>query len=214
MISVAIMAHPKREQFIPYLLDRLDATPTVVWDEREDIWDTGRRSLLAYDPEARDHLVVQDDALLCRDLVATCARMREQARRPHPIGLYFGSIRPIKRETARLHRLAVRQGKRWIMMRRSPLWGVALLLPTEHIEQIVAFGDDRPERNYDRRIARWYWRQRIPQMFPVPSPVDHRSGEGHDSMVPGRANRRRIAHSFIGEDRSGLDIDWRTKVVR
>ena len=87
VLSVAVMAHPKRADLIPALCDSIDADVPVVWDERNDRWDTGRRALLAFDPAATHHLVVQDDALVCRDLVAGLQRALPHVPREAPVGL-------------------------------------------------------------------------------------------------------------------------------
>lgn len=59
-LSVAVMAHPARAAFVDELTGLLDRPAKVVWDERQDRWDTGRRAMLAYDPACTHHLVVLD----------------------------------------------------------------------------------------------------------------------------------------------------------
>lgn len=208
MISVAIMAHPKRKPWIPDLVDSLDADPTVVWDERNDRWDTGRRSLLAYDPQASHHLVVQDDALVCRDLVAGLQRAIVHTG-DHPLGLYLGSVRPAASTVARRIREAQVVRSRFVKM-EGPWWGVAILLPTAHIDELVEWGDRRGDiANYDKRISRWYRTVAgIDCWYPFPSLVEHRHGDENPSLIPGRTGTNRKAWQWVGQDASALDIDW------
>lgn len=209
MISVAIMAHPKREQWIPDLADALDIEPTVVWDERNDRWDTGRRSLLAYDPGASHHLVVQDDAIVCRDLVAGLERIAKVAG-AHPVGLYMGRVRPNRPRVQRQVDQARRAKTPWVTM-PGPWWGVGIMLPTDDIEAVVSFGDQRRDiGNYDRKIGRFYERRKIDCLYTAPSLVEHRHGRGNPSLIAGRTALNRRAWWFIGEDASALDVDWRT----
>jgi len=208
VISVAIMAHRKREQWIPGLVDAIDADVQVVWDRQNDRWDTGRRSLLAYDPAASHHLVVQDDALVCRDLVAGL----EQAvlhTGDHPLGLYMGMVRPSTAKVSRRIEDARIVGSRWVKM-EGPWWGVAIVIPTGHIDQLVEWADRRSDiENYDKRISRWYRTVTgIDCWYPFPSLVEHRHGDDNPSLVPGRTATNRRAYLFIGQDTSALDIDW------
>lgn len=218
-ISVAVMAHRSRERHIPYLLESLDdqyATrpAEVVWDRHNDRWDTGRRSQLAYDPLATHHLVVQDDALLCRDLVA--GLLRAVALVPdHPIGLYTGKVRPAQDTVVRLVDRAQREHNSWIAM-QGPWWGVAVLTPTYLIDEMIAWCDQRPEiQNYDRRMSRFYDHIGLECWYSVPSLVDHRVGDGEPSLVPGRGNGDgRTAYRFLGERASACDVAWTATATR
>lgn len=203
------MAHPKRKRWIPDLQKKLDTTPRVIWDEINDRWDTGRRSLLAYDPDATHHLVIQDDALPCRDLVAGLESMAAITKH-RPVCAYMGR-NPRYRvgiETAQ------RNGCRFIET-SGPWWGVAILLPVEHIKPIVAYGDKRTDiENYDRRIGLWYARQGLSCLYTLPSLVEHRHGGQNPSLISHRTGTRRKAWSFVGENASALDIDWSLKTQR
>ncbi|QBI53407.1 hypothetical protein [Streptomonospora litoralis] len=212
-VSVTVMAHRTREAFVPELLERLDREAEVIWDRRDDRWDTGRRAMLAYDREATHHLVLQDDAVLPRDLVAGVERALDHvpapAGTPTPLCLYAGRIRPFRTYVERLVDQA-RQTTSWLSMAQLH-WGVGIVLPTEVIEDCIAWGDRREDiANYDKRISRYLDTQRITVWYPWPSLVDHRDSP---SLVPGRTSRGRYAHRFIGADASALDADWSGQTV-
>ena len=207
MISVAIMAHPTREGWVPGLVDALDRQPTVVWDRHNDRWDTGRRSLLAYHKDATHHLVVQDDALVCRDLVAAMEQAVVHSQF-HPVGLYTGTVRPATAEVGWKVRTAQVNRSPWVRM-GGPWWGVGIVVPTAHIEDIVKFGDRKASvANYDMKISRWYQTQNIDCWYTFPSLVEHRHGDENPSLIPGRNGTNRRAHAFIGEEVSALSVDW------
>jgi len=210
-VSVAVMAHPRREAFIPSLLDALDRPAEVVWDQRNDRWDTGRRSMLAYDPAATHHLVVQDDAIVCRDLVAGLEAALVHVPDRTPVCLYTGRLTPFAEQTTEVARRATDQGAAWLVM-EGLHWGVGIVMPTELIDPMIRWGDTRGKHiaNYDKRISRWLGEQRISTWYPWPSLVDHRDSP---SMVPGRGSRGRHAHRFLGADQSALDVDWSAGVV-
>lgn len=205
-VSTAIMAHPRRKKFVDELVKDLDRDVEVVWDRYNNRWDTGSRALLSYDSNATHHLVVQDDALVCRDL---CAGMEEalgrlsSIKKPTPLGLYMG------RRFRKQCRMYDTSTVSWFTM---PLyWGVAIVLPVELIDKAVQWGNRHPGiSNYDLRISEYLKSRQVPVWHPWPSMVDHRLSP---SLVPGRGVRGRYAAQFLGRDASALDHDWSGKVV-
>jgi hypothetical protein len=207
-LSVTIMAHPVRVAFVKGLQRQLPEA-SVVWDELNDRWDTGRRSLLAYDPRASHHCVVQDDAILCKDFLAG-VEVAASAAGENPIGLYTGRVRPHQRTITPAVRRALKAGAPF-MVAPGPYWGVGLVIPTAHIDELVTWGDERPQiKNYDRRIAAWYEERGAECWYTVPSLVDHRPVGENPSLVNGRIGDRR-AHEFCRG--SALDVDWMGKPV-
>lgn len=210
MLSVAIMGHPSRRRFIEGLSEELPEAE-VVLDRRDDRWETGRRALLAFDPDADFHLVVQDDAILCRDLPAGALAAAEAAGE-RPVALYTGRARPRRHTVARAVRRARASGSPWLAM-EGPLWGVAIVLPTVHIPELVQWCDANPVPNYDRRIASFYERTGIECWYTLPSLVDHRPVAENPSLIAGRTGNRR-AHWFIGSERSAAELDFSGEPVR
>ena len=72
MISVAVMAHRKRARFVDELTARLPAR--VVWDQKNNRRDTGRRAWLAFDPAAGKDYVDYDFTLTSGDYKTTYKR--------------------------------------------------------------------------------------------------------------------------------------------
>jgi len=211
-VSVAIMAHPSRSEFVDELQTQLPEAE-VVWDRCNDRWDTGRRAVMAYDPDADWHLVVQDDAILCSTFLPGVEAALAGVPLEHPVSFYTGKTRPygsfMKKTvaSARHHRRA------WVKM-RGPLWGVAIAQPVAMIERMVEGADELDNiPNYDMRIAEWYHWQGIECFYSVPSLVDHRTGPSNPSLVPGRGHSpARTAFEFIG-DGDPLRVDWATEPV-
>lgn len=210
VISVAVMAHPKRERFVPPLVSRLDREPTVVWDEKDSRWDTGRRALLTYSPDATHHLVVQDDALVPRDLVAGVVEALEYVPDDSPLSLYVGRVKP----HAQRIQPVIQKTKRmsWLVMNKL-LWGVGIVLPTGQIDSVVKWCDKGVLPNYDKRISLWYEREGLDVWYSWPSLVDHRPVRENPSLVEGRTSDRR-AYRFIGQGRSALKVNWDGPTVR
>jgi hypothetical protein len=206
------MAHQKREAWVPDLEAQLPGVRTV-WDSKNDRWDTGARSLAAYDPSSEWHMVIQDDSLLPPDFYEGVRRMLGFVQPEHPVGLYYGRVRPRGLDTENLFHRAQRE-KAPFVVHNGPWWGVGIVIPTKHIRQIIEWGDKRPNiPNYDRRISRWYQEQKIPCYYTMPSLIDHRTGAENPSLVPGRTALNRRSWQFVGPQ-SALSVDWSGPVIR
>lgn len=206
-VSAAVMAHPSRERWVPELLAALPgATPT--WDERQDRWDTGRRSMLAHEATATWHLVVQDDAVLCDGFWDGVNLALAAVPPERPVSFYTGKVRPHADKVTRLTKTAARYGRSWIEA-YGPWWGVAVAVPTAHIPAMLAFGDRRTDiANYDRRLSAYFESLGILCWYSVPSLADHRTGPENPSLVPGRGSGElRCAYSYIGEG-DPRAVDW------
>ena len=203
-LSVAVMAHPKREAFIPSLLERLPPLTTVVWDTDDNRWSTGRASMLAHDPSADYHVVIQDDAIVCRDLIEGLTGALAFVPQGHPVGLYVGRQRPMRSRIEKVIQATEASGDSWVVY-PGPLWGVGLAVPVPAIGDMLAVCDRMGVKNYDTRLYRYFNQRNLPCYYTHPSLVEHRESP---SLVPGRMAPGRVAHRFIGADASALDIDW------
>ncbi len=215
-LSVALMCHPSRTRFVDELAEQLPEAE-IVWDQRNDRWDTGSRALLAFDPSADAHLVVQDDVILGPNLVAGATSAYAATDGTRPIALYTGKVRPHQNTVTPAVQRALRIGSPWLEM-EGPWWGPGLIIPTAHIPELVEWGDRPPQcnriKNYDRRIEAFYKFERdgTDCWYTVPSLVDHRSVDENPSLVKGRTGNRQ-AHTFIG-DGDPCAIDWTRRPVR
>lgn len=209
-VSTVIMAHPKRERWVPYLLGQLDGPAEVIWDQVNDRHETGLRCLRHPTGGASHRLIVQDDVKVCRDLIAGMAKAAEHSGE-HPVS-GFVRRRPAERRLTPLLDAAVAVGAPWVEA-PGPWWGQALMLPSHHLDALADWFAASTVENYDRRIARWYQHRGVTCLYTVPSLVEHRDGTENPSLVPGRASRGRVAHQWIGAQGSALDIDWSGRVM-
>lgn len=208
-LSAAVMAHPKRSEMVSDLLERLDRDVPVVWDEVNDRHDTGARAMEAFDPTCTHHLVIQDDALPCRDLLAGAERALEHVPDGCPASLYTGRAKPFGHEINRaLHRK--RTDACWVTM-RGIYWGPAVILPTALIPEMLEWyrGEGSRVVNYDRRMSTWFALSGVSTWYTRPSLVEHRG----DESLSHHGTKGRHALQFIGSDRSALGIDWSGPVV-
>jgi hypothetical protein len=203
-LSVAIMADPRRAALVPGIVDRLDRDPAVVWDRIRNRWDTGRRAWLAADPSATHHLVLQDDAIVCRDLVAGLEAALEYVPAEAIVTPFMGRRRPMVEKVENAIALADRTGAAFVVMR--PLnWGLGIIVPTPAIGDMLRWCDRTAKwPNYDKRIGQYFIREPLwPTWCTWPSLVDHADVPSLAGHGPGRT-----AYRFVGRDRSALDLDW------
>lgn len=203
MIGGVVMAHAKRKAWAEELSEQL-AIP-IVWDRVNDRHETGLRCLQAGMDSGSSHwLIVQDDALVCRDLIAALD-LAVQVAGERLVGLYAGNTSSRMRT---LQATARKAGSAWVeRISGETLWGVGIVVPTVHLPSLVEFYTHSKDVNYDRRVEKWADSRSVPIWYTAPSLVEHRT-EDNPSLVPGRTSVTRKAAWFIGENESGLDVDW------
>ena len=195
MISITVMAHPRRKVMAEALAGTVDAR--VVWDEKNDRADTGCRAIIAHDPAATHHLVLQDDAIPCDRLTERVTHALRRVPVRSPLSLYLGKPNPMGREMTEIAAKADQLGASYIVMGRL-LWGVAIVYPTVIIPELLAWCDGSKVPQYDRRVSRWFQSQHIDCWYTWPSLVDHDDGPSlHHPRA--RADGRR-ARRWIGAD--------------
>lgn len=210
-ISVSIMAHPKRKPAADALYSQLKQYPFssvhIIWDELNNEWHTGERALRGGSVLGSDwHVVIQDDALLTPDFYANIEGAISNLPTKALISLYVGTVKPYGKRVE----LAVNKATRATWLRHYLLlWGVAIVIPSDHIDAMLDFVDDPQYKQtpYDTRIGMFYQRNMIPVYYTMPSLVDHDDDIG--SLLPDHQTREpRVAHKLaIGP------IIWNDKVV-
>jgi len=172
-----------------------------VW--REGFWRTARACLEeSYRaPGATHHLILQDDAELCRDFVAG-VRAVVAARPNDPIDLFCA-----RKEAAE----AEAHGVHWAEL-ADAIFGLAIVYPVAFIPKWIAW--DRAHvlptlNSYDTRLRLYCGCADLPVAFCVPSLVEHiHNGPGaHRERGVNVHTSTTTAVRFL-KDRSPLEIDW------
>lgn len=209
-LSASIMAHPARESQVAELVSDLGRDVPVAWDPKPVSTDPGQRWATArgawelVDPDADWHLVLQDDAIVCPDMLDGLAKGLDFVPGNTVVSAYFSHVRPFPARTIGAVGQAEAAGAAWIDS-RFVWWGVALAIPVRAIPAMLAMGDKRHEA-YDRRIGLYFRNERWRCWHPFPSLVDHRDEESLCGHKQGRkAYRLRTT--------SALEADWGGPVV-
>lgn len=213
-ISITVMAVPARKPQAEALRDALSKYPfcdvSVTYDKdaagtHESEWLNGKASLLAGIGRGDWHAVIQDDAILTPNFYENI----EGAIKNCPggkalISLYTGKARPFpKRITAAVEKAYHATWLRHYML----IWGVGIIIPTDHIEPMLEFVEDYTEP-YDTRIGMFYQRNMLPVYYTMPCLVDHDDELG--TVIPGHGSEpgARVAHKLA----TGL-VAWNNQVI-
>lgn len=177
MISAAIIAHPSRKAYVRELRRKVNVP--VVWDEKQNMWDTARRAILEYDPAAEYHVIIDDDALPADYFLEGCQGIADALPNQTLVGLFVG-------EDIRLH--VMLNGHRghggdfdlstvsFLQFAGVLNWGVATMIPTGWIPDLIDYCDTLPFPEVDRRMGTFANALRYPTLYSWPSIVDHRKG--------------------------------------
>jgi len=208
-LSVAIMAHPKRKDRVPEILRRLGPhTEThVSWDpESKGILFNAIEAWGSMPTHATHHLVLADDAVLCRDFYV--GAVRAIRHRPQDTIQFYANEMAIEAARAK--------GRAWARA-SSGLWGLAICLERRVVQALMPLfqaelkasatpkklHDDKIITDFHKRVKKTMWST-------VPSLAEH--GCPEDSLL-GHKNNTHLgqgrARWFVGEDQSALEIDWR-----
>jgi hypothetical protein len=87
--------------------------------------------------------------------------------------------------------------------------GVAVMVPTDHIADMLSYTAELPHKAYDIPIWRYYQHRGLDFRYTWPSVVDHRETTESPSIVTRRDYRGRVAYSFSP---SAL-LDWSLPVL-
>lgn len=212
-LSAAIMAHPSRAELVKTLTSSLDRDVPVYWDpggppsgNGDRVWSVAREAWLMADPDADFHVLIQDDALPCADLLAGLEQGLDFVPDDATLSLYLGAGRNVPIRWEAMARAADSSGAAWIRSDRV-MWGVSLALPVRLIPEMVEWSDRKAGMPDDMRVGAWTERRRGEVWYTWPSLVDH---QPVPSLTKHRAHDRRARRHLDG---SALDITWSGPVV-
>lgn len=183
MISYSVMASEERKDFLPYLKKELGNVPFLIDKPRGHkknigIWENCKRSWRA-NKGKKYHCVIQDDAILTKDFKNKVSEF----------------ISKIDKEKGEFAYQLFYMGKHEIpecnyIVKHEMMFGVAIVLPTRLIEEMIKFGDKLPIKEDDVKISLFLKKIGIKTIYPIPCFVDHRTQDEAPTLTGIRANNR------------------------
>jgi hypothetical protein len=211
-LSVSVMAHPDRAPLVEKLVTALDPTHTlsipVAMDDEgppsgntDRGWRTARRGWELADPAADFHLLLQDDALPCADLLAGLSKALEHVPPDAVVSAYLGNGGGIGPYWGAIATEANRRRASWVRSGKLN-WGVAIILPTRLIPEMIEHANRSTGVPDDIRVCGWVGKRHGEVWYTWPSLVDHLDVP---SLTKHRAKDRRAWRHHLG---SALGLRW------
>jgi hypothetical protein len=212
-VSAAVMAHPDRAAHVTELMTSLDRPVGIYFDPGgppsgagDRVWSVARQAWLLFDPDADYHVLIQDDAIACADLLAGIEQALEHIEPSAVLSPYLGTGRMAPARWDTLQALADRSGASFVRAEKV-LWGVCLAVPTIDIPAMIDWCDKRGGVPDDMRVSGWAKRNDREVWYTWPSLVDHRTVP---SLTKHKALDRVARRHHVG---SALELTWDGPVV-
>ncbi len=207
------MAHPARKQYVIPLYKRLrdQVQVQISMDEKsEGCWANSLRAWKMAEPDCTHHLVLADDVIVCEDFVKSLETALSYVPRDLAVSPVCGFGK---------QQVALDRGFAWVII-YSGIWGPAICLPNQMIGPYLVWSQlNKPAFQKHHLGLTWddYWLCLYLIMIDkrdvwctAPSLVQH-VGQGESLLGHGGVFRSRV---FIGENVSGLIVDWSTGSMR
>jgi GR25 family glycosyltransferase involved in LPS biosynthesis len=168
------MAHPKRDEFIPYLKKVLGYTTPMAYDKDSKglLWNCLEAWKL-YDKSADYHCVIQDDVLFATDFKERVQQHVEFAHNQTngEVALILCMMnRPRFRKNVRE---AKRDGKNYTWLEHLHT-GNSIILPVKYIEEMMEFYKTLTFPLDDKRIDTFVSKKGLKVYCPLPNLIEHR----------------------------------------
>jgi hypothetical protein len=188
-IKFSIMATESRRELAEKLSASLGGIP-ISYDNGSGIWWNRVNAMKLCGNDCDFVCVLQDDAIPCKDLINKLSFVINDNNMAY--SLYFGNRKNMKE-------LAEEGLKKGGLKLDWLSWGVAIVLPTRIISDLITFGDKlrRYDRHDDTKISKYLQKIGMKIYYPLPSLVDH-DHEEKSLMQLGGGKRK--AYKFIDND--------------
>lgn len=187
-MSMSIMMHPKRLEYLPYLKSKLGDVP-VAMDQGCGLLQNCKNAWLLHDPTADYHVVIQDDCIVCDDFYNRAVAHLEKAGGLAVSFFYSQSQFNNKFKKERAETGAI--------TKKALYGGLAICLPTKLIPAMLEFYDKQTIPFDDHRIGLFLMANKINIYNPFPCLIDHR--QGHMSLFTGALSQAQAAE-YIDRD--------------
>jgi hypothetical protein len=181
-MSISIMAHPKRAEYIPYLKSKLGDVP-VSMDDGCGLIENCARAWRMYDLTADYHCVIQDDCIVCDDFYNRAVAYLEKAN-GLPVSFFYSQSRFFKKFKAEREATGA-------ITKKALYGGLAICLPTKLIPAMLLFYEKQRVPFDDHRINLFCMANELNIYSPFPNLIDHR--QGHMSLFTGQKSQAQAA---------------------
>jgi len=186
-LSISIMMHPSRKEYLPYLKSKLGDVPVAI-DEGCGLIENCKNAWLLHDLTADYHVVIQDDCIVCDDFYNRATACLEKAQ-GLPASFFYSQSRfynKFKKERA----------ETGAILKKAIYGGLAICLPVKLIPAMLEFYNKQTIPFDDHRIGLFCMENKLNIYNPFPCLIDHR--QGHMSVFTGMKSQAKAAE-YIDE---------------
>lgn len=188
------MASRKRETWAKELSSKLKNCP-IAFDPHlrfntGNIWENCKRAWSMQDMSKEWGLVIQDDAILCKDFLLKVEKHLDKAKESDSAIQFYLGNNPQYEEQFRECR------KNGFIIKQELSWGVAIAMRIELIPKMIAFGNAHGGWQDDIKIKHFLLKNKITTYYPIPGLVDHRRESENESLVRSKDGDR-FSNFFI-----------------
>lgn len=183
------MMHPKRKEYLPYLISKLGGWP-VAMDEGCGLLQNCKNAWLKYDINADYHVVIQDDCIVCDHFYDRAVAYLEKAN-GLPVSFFYS-------QSKFYNRFKKERAETGAIVKKALYGGLAICLPTKLIPEMLEFYDKQTIPFDDHRIGKFLMSKNLNIYNPFPSLIDHR--QGHMSLFTGQKSQAEAAE-YIDRDK-------------
>ena len=199
-LSIAIMAVPERRALVFELLEILNKRVPVLWDigHKGAKWNA-ERAWSSISGNATHHLVLQDDAIPCRNFISLAENALDHS--DDALVTFFNPRKEIVK--------AKERGDSWVRM-TSFQWAQATALPVGRVSQFLRWSKNSLSKEYphdDVALGIFAELADLPIYCTVPNLVDHRNPKEVKSDLGHNTPSSRTSYDFLA-DQDGYKIDW------
>lgn len=193
-VSVVIMASRKRESWALELSKNLNNCP-IAFDPHPrfntgNVWENCIRAWNMQDKSKEWSLVIQDDAILCKDFLNKAQKHFDRASKSQcAIQFYLGNNPQYEEQFKEFQ-------KKGYLIQSELSWGVAIAMKTELIDKMITFGNTYDSWQDDIKIKYFLINNKIQIYYPIPGLVDHRRESENESLVRSKDGDR-FSNFFI-----------------
>lgn len=195
MISISIMASEERKQYFSYLKEKLGDVPFSIDAPRKHpknvgVWENCKRAWKLHNPDSTHHLVIQDDGIICDNLLERIENLLSKTPGDYAYSLYFGDELACRVEEK------TKSEREGFIIRKLLNSGVAIMLPTNKIDKIMEIAERNNTNIDDANIGYALQQLNMKVVYPVPCFIAHRSFTETASLVH-KTPSERLTKYFI-----------------